>query len=124
VQHTIRTPIVDTSILVDGERVAIERGSLVLASLGAGNHDPSVFEHPHLLDFSRKNANRHLSFSAGVHYCLGASLAKLEAEVVLTTLVKSFDKIEAATEPEWRDRLTIRGVTKYELSVQPLTSTR
>ncbi|MFM8776222.1 MAG: cytochrome P450, partial [Actinomycetota bacterium] len=65
-----------------------------------------------------------LSFSAGVHYCLGASLAKLEAEVVLTTLVKSFDKIKATTEPEWRDRLTIRGVTKYELSVQPLTSTR
>ena len=124
VQHTIRTPIVDTSILVGGERVAIGRGSLVLASLGAGNHDPSVFENPHLLDFSRKNANRHLSFSAGVHYCLGASLAKLEAEVVLTTLAKSFDKIEAATEPEWRDRLTIRGVTKYELSVQPLTSTR
>jgi len=124
VQHTIRTPIVDTSILVDGEQVAIERGSLVLASLGAGNHDPNVFEHPHLLDFSRKNANRHLSFSAGVHYCLGASLAKLEAEVVLTTLAKSFDKIEATTEPEWRDRLTIRGVTKYELSVQPLTSTR
>jgi len=124
VQHTIRTPIVDTSILVGGERVAIGRGSLVLASLGAGNHDPNVFENPHLLDFSRKNANRHLSFSAGVHYCLGASLAKLEAEVVLTTLAKSFDKIEAATEPEWRDRLTIRGVTKYELSVQPLISTR
>ena len=124
VQHTMRTPVVDTAIQVDGRPVKIKRGSLVLASLGAGNHDPSIFERPHVLDFSRKNANRHLSFSAGVHYCLGASLAKLEAEVMLSSLVKSFDKIEALADPEWRDRLTIRGVTRYELSVQPLISTR
>jgi cytochrome P450 len=52
-----------------------------------------------------------------VHYCLGASLAKLETEVALGTLVKTFKNIEVVSQPEWRDRLTIRGVSKYELSV-------
>jgi cytochrome P450 len=89
----------------------------VLASLGAGNHDPSVFTNPHELDFSRKNSNKHLAFAAGVHYCLGASLAKLETEIAVGTLVQTFANIEVASEPEWRDRLTIRGVSKYELNV-------
>jgi cytochrome P450 len=117
VQHTIRTPLVDTTIRVDNEDIKIPKGSLVLASLGAGNHDPSVFTNPHELDFSRKNSNKHLAFAAGVHYCLGASLAKLETEIAVGTLVQTFANIEVASEPEWRDRLTIRGVSKYELNV-------
>ena len=117
VQHTIRTPLVDSVIRVGQNDVKISKGSLVLASLGAGNHDPSVFTNPHQLDFSRKNSNKHLAFAAGVHYCLGASLAKLETEVALGTLVKTFKNIEVVSQPEWRDRLTIRGVSKYELSV-------
>ena len=117
VQHTIRTPLVDTAIRVDNHDIKISKGSLVLASLGAGNHDPSVFTNPHELDFSRKNSNKHLAFAAGVHYCLGASLAKLETEIAVGTLVKTFANIEVASEPEWRDRLTIRGVSKYELNV-------
>jgi cytochrome P450 len=117
VQHTIRTPLVDTTIRVDNEDIKISKGSLVLASLGAGNHDPSVFTNPHELDFSRKNSNKHLAFAAGVHYCLGASLAKLETEIAVGTLVQTFANIEVASEPEWRDRLTIRGVSKYELNV-------
>ena len=118
VQHTIRTPLVDISIPVNGQELLIKKGSLVLASLGAGNHDPSVFDNPHQLDFSRSNSNRHLAFAAGVHYCLGASLAKLETEVAVGTLVKTFKSIEFDTQPEWRDRLTIRGVSKFELNVK------
>jgi len=117
VQHTIRTPLVDSVIRVGQDDIKISKGSLVLASLGAGNHDPTVFTNPHQLDFSRKNSNKHLAFAAGVHYCLGASLAKLETEVALGTLVKTFKNIEVVSQPEWRDRLTIRGVSKYELSV-------
>ncbi|PHX93733.1 MAG: cytochrome [Acidimicrobium sp.] len=117
VQHTIRTPLVDVKYRVGQEDIEIKKGSLVLASLGAGNHDPSVFENPHALDFSRHNSNRHLAFSGGVHYCLGASLAKLETEVAVGTLVKTFKNIDVVTEPEWRDRLTIRGVSKFELAV-------
>jgi len=118
VQHTIRTPLVDISIPVNGQEMLIKKGSLVLASLGAGNHDPSVFDNPHQLDFSRSNSNRHLAFAAGVHYCLGASLAKLETEVAVGTLVKTFNSIEFDSQPEWRDRLTIRGVSKFELNVK------
>jgi cytochrome P450 len=118
VQHTIRTPLVDISIPVNGQEMLIKKGSLVLASLGAGNHDPSIFDNPHQLDFSRSNSNRHLAFAAGVHYCLGASLAKLETEVAVGTLVKTFKSIEFDSQPEWRDRLTIRGVSKFELNVK------
>jgi cytochrome P450 len=118
VQHTIRTPLVDISIPVNGQEMLIKKGSLVLASLGAGNHDPSIFDNPHQLDFSRSNSNRHLAFAAGVHYCLGASLAKLETEVAVGTLVKTFNSIEFDSQPEWRDRLTIRGVSKFELNVK------
>ena len=117
-QHTIRTPLVDISIPVNGQEMLIKKGSLVLASLGAGNHDPRVFDNPHQLDFSRSNSNRHLAFAAGVHYCLGASLAKLETEVAVGTLVKTFKSIEFDSQPEWRDRLTIRGVSKFELNVK------
>ena len=90
---------------------------LVLASLAAANHDASVFANPHALDFSRTNSNRHVAFSGGVHYCLGASLAKLETEVAVGTLVREFKNIEIEGEPEWRDRLTIRGAVKLNLLV-------
>lgn len=118
VQHTIRTPLVDVALRVENQEIEIKKGSLVLASLGAGNHDPSVFENPHVLDFTRNNSNRHLAFSGGVHYCLGASLAKLETEIAVNTFVKTFTDINFVSTPEWRDRLTIRGVSKFELNVR------
>ncbi len=117
VQHTIRTPLVDIDLEVEGSKITIEKGALVLASLAAANHDASVFSNPHKLDFSRTNSNRHVAFSAGVHYCLGASLAKLETEIAVGTLVHDFTNIEIVGEPEWRDRLTIRGAVKLNLRV-------
>ena len=83
--------------------------------LGAANHDPAMFDDPHTLRLDRPNANRHLAFAAGVHYCLGASLAKLEAQVAIGSLIRRFDTIELAGEPTWRDRLTIRGVDHLPL---------
>ncbi|MCX6535061.1 MAG: cytochrome P450 [Actinobacteria bacterium] len=117
VQHTIRTSLVDVDLEVEGSKITIEKGALVLASLAAANHDASVFSNPHNLDFSRTNSNRHVAFSAGVHYCLGASLAKLETEIAVGTLVREFKNIEIVGEPEWRDRLTIRGAVKLNLTV-------
>ena len=117
VQHTIRTSLVDVDLEVEGSKITIEKGALVLASLAAANHDASVFSNPHNLDFSRTNSNRHVAFSAGVHYCLGASLAKLETEIAVGTLVREFKSIEIVGEPEWRDRLTIRGAVKLNLRV-------
>jgi cytochrome P450 len=113
VQMTVRVPIVPVRI---GD-VDIEAGTVVMTLLGAANHDDSVFDDPHRLDLTRPNANRHLAFASGVHYCLGASLAKLEATVALTTLIRRFPNVELVGDPSWRDRLTIRGVDHLELSL-------
>ncbi|MHB1089688.1 MAG: cytochrome P450, partial [Ilumatobacteraceae bacterium] len=78
VQHTVRVPLVPVRFDVAGEQISVDPGTLVLTSLGAANHDPAMFDSPHELRLDRPNSNRHLAFSAGIHYCLGASLARLE----------------------------------------------
>lgn len=118
VQHTVRVAMTPMSFGEGSQRVDIEPGSSVLTVLGAANHDPAVFDDPHTLQLNRTNANRHLAFAAGIHYCLGASLARLEATVVLGRLIRRFDQIDLVTEPTFRDRLTIRGVDRMELSLR------
>jgi cytochrome P450 len=86
--------------------------------LGSASHDPSVFDDPETLRLDRPNASRHLGFAAGVHYCLGASLAKLEAQVAITSLIRRFPDVHLSGEPTWRDRLTIRGVDHLPLAVR------
>ena len=116
VQHTVRVPLVAVHFDVGGERRTIEPGTTVLTSLGAANHDGAVFSAPHTLQLDRTNSNRHVAFSGGIHYCLGASLAKLETEVMIGSLISRFKNLEIVGEPQWRDRLTIRGVSKLSLS--------
>jgi len=113
VQQTARVPLVDVEL----GGVPVAAGTVVLAVLGAANHDGAVFDDPHVLRLDRPGANRHLAFAAGVHYCLGASLAKLEAQVAITTLIRRFPHLELAGEPSWRDRLTIRGVDRLPLAL-------
>jgi cytochrome P450 len=117
VQHTVRVPLVPVHYMVDNEQFTVQPGTMVLTSLGGANHDPSMFENPNDLQLNRSNANRHMAFSSGIHYCLGASLAKLETEIAIGSLIKRFAKIEIVGEPSWRDRLTIRGVNQLRLSV-------
>ncbi len=117
VQHTVRVAMQPLTYAgARGEEVVVEPGQTVLTVLGAANHDPAVFDSPHLLRLDRPNAGRHTAFSAGAHYCLGASLAKLEAQVAITRLIRRFDKIELAGEPHWRDRITIRGVDRLPVT--------
>jgi cytochrome P450 len=118
VQHTVRVAMTPMSFGDGSQKVDIEPGTSVLTVLGAANHDPAVFDDPHTLRLDRTNANRHLAFAAGIHYCLGASLARLEATVVLGRLIRRFDQIDLVTEPTFRDRLTIRGVDRMELSLR------
>ena len=118
VQQTVRVPTVDVTYEgLDGE-IVVPKGSLVMTVLGAASHDPAVFERPDDLWLQRPNANRHLGFAAGVHYCLGASLAKLEASTAITRLIRRFPDVQLAGEPGWRDRLTIRGVDHLPLSLR------
>ena len=75
-----------TTTAVSLSGVELPAGADVLVCLGAANRDPSVFPRPDVFDLRRANANQHLSFGAGPHLCLGASLARLEARVVLDEL--------------------------------------
>jgi cytochrome P450 len=119
VRVTVRVPM--TEVRYQGApgqgEVVVEPGTVVTTLLSAANHDPAVFDDPHTLHLDRPNANRHLAFAAGIHYCLGASLAKLEAQVAVGTLIRRFPNLAIMEEPEWRDRFTIRGVSRLLLSV-------
>ena len=117
VQHTVRVAMTPVTYGEGAQQVTVEPGGSVLCVLGAANHDASVFDDPHTLHLDRPNANRHLAFAAGIHYCLGASLARLEASVVIGRLIRRFDTIELLAEPTFRDRLTIRGVEHMPLAV-------
>jgi cytochrome P450 len=118
VQHTVRVAMVPVEYEgAHGELIRVEPGETVLTVLGAANHDPQVFEAPHELRLDRDNAHRHLAFAAGIHYCLGASLAKLEAQIAIGSLIRRFPNMELAGEPHWRDRITIRGVDRLALKL-------
>jgi cytochrome P450 len=117
VQHTVRVPLVPVHYMVDNEQITVQPGTMVLTSLGGANHDPSMFGNPNDLQLNRSNSNRHMAFASGIHYCLGASLAKLETEIAVGSLIKRFAHIEIVGTPSWRDRLTIRGVNQLRLSV-------
>ncbi len=116
VQNTVRVPLEPvTYIGLDGEPVVVEPGHIVTTCLGAANRDPDLFYNPNELRLDRPNAQRHLAFASGIHYCLGASLARMEATVALTRLIRRFDHISLVGEPTWRDRYTIRGVDHLEI---------
>lgn len=119
VQHTVRVAMAPLEFAdVDGGTVVAEPGDTLLTVLGAANRDPAVFGDPHALRLDRDNAHRHVAFSSGIHYCLGASLARLEANIAIGHLIARFPTIELAGEPHWRDRLTIRGVDRLELRLR------
>lgn len=87
----------------------IERGELVVIYLAAANHDPAVFPDPHRFDVQRPNAGRHLAFSTGRHFCLGAALARAEGEVGLRTFFERFPDVRAAGPGSRRETRVLRG---------------
>jgi pimeloyl-[acyl-carrier protein] synthase len=85
-------------------------GQQVSFMLGAANRDPAVFANPGMLDITRKN-NPHLAFGGGIHYCLGAPLARLEGQIALETLLRRMPSLTLATEtPVYRDNYVLRGL--------------
>jgi cytochrome P450 PksS len=90
----------------------IPRDKLVVAMIGSANHDESQFPNPETLDITRE-PNKHLAFGQGAHFCLGAPLARLEAQIALTTLFRRFSSLRLAQPPEslhWRKGLIFRGL--------------
>ncbi len=89
-------PRVATDDLVLGGR-AVRAGESLLTMIGAANRDEMVFEDPETFDIHRSNASAHLSFAMGPHFCLGAALARIEGEIVFSSLARRFPDIELAS---------------------------
>ena len=106
--------VTEASVEVGG--VTIPPGEQVFALLGAGNHDPARYPNPDRLDVTRTEIQP-LTFGGGVHFCLGAALARPEIEITFRTLLQRFDHIElAGDEPCFQDRLTLRGLTALNIA--------
>ena len=107
VQMTARFTLEDVDM---GEGHVIRAGQQAFLLLAAGNHDPEEYVEPERLDITRQD-NRHLSFSNGIHYCLGAPLARLEGQIALPALVRRFPDMQLASERlEWGDNIILRGM--------------
>lgn len=105
VQVTLRAAHRDVEV----SGVPISAGDGVLTMLGGANRDPAVFTEPHSFDVTRENAGDHIGFSAGIHYCIGASLARLEAVTALRLLYERFPDLRLAGTPDRRDTRVLRG---------------
>ncbi len=104
-------------VVMDGQ--TIRRGDVVRVVTASANRDPAVFENPDRLDLTRQN-NPHLSFGRGVHYCLGAPLARLEGKIALERLFGRFPNLHLAQPVEeipWRSGVLFRGPKALFLSV-------
>ena len=95
----------------------IRAGQSVFSLIGAANRDPAVFSDPNTLDIGRKQTS-HLSFGRGIHYCLGASLAVMEAKVAFAALLKRFASIQLNAEPVRRHQITLRGLSELWVEVE------
>lgn len=104
---------VHSDIEVGGQR--IPAGQSVLTLLGAANRDPDLCDDPETFDVGRADTQL-LSFGSGIHYCLGAALARLEGQVVLDRLLERWDRWEITAEPAWRPRITLRGVQSLQVA--------
>jgi cytochrome P450 len=105
VQRTGRVALRDTEIA--GHQV--QAGSVVILLLGGANRDPAIFPDPHRFDVQRPEADQNVAFSSGIHYCIGAALARLEGEVGLQALFRRFPDLTLAGPPHRRPTRVLRG---------------
>jgi cytochrome P450 len=98
-------------VLEDSEvcGVQVPRGAELGLMFGSSNRDPEVFADPDRLDLGR-DPNPHISFGAGIHFCLGAPLARLEMQIAFETILRRMPRLELVREPEWKPTYIIRGL--------------
>ena len=107
-----RTATADTEL----GGVKIEQGQKIAALIGSANRDGAVFSEPDTMDLTR-DPNPHIGFGAGIHFCLGAPLARLEMSVSLPALWEKYPNMELASEPVRRPTFVLRGYESVAISV-------
>ncbi len=103
---------------VEVHGTTVGEGQKIAALLGAANRDPAVFAEPDRFDVGR-SPNPHLAFGAGIHFCLGAPLARVEVQAVLGALRRQLPGLRLAAEPERRPEFVIRGLRALEVAGEP-----
>lgn len=107
------TRIAPEDLVLGGQQ--IERGQSVIAVMGAANRDPARFADPDTLDLTRQD-NRHLAFGWGPHFCFGAPLGRIEAQIAFEALLTRLPELELAGGPlQWRANLKLRGLEKLPI---------
>jgi cytochrome P450 len=97
--------------------VKVPKGSELALLFGSANHDPDVFDRPDELDLSRDH-NPHMSFGAGIHFCLGAPLARVELQTSFGMLLRRFPRMELVEEPGWKPNYIIRGLRALQVRLR------
>jgi cytochrome P450 len=118
VQLTARLALIDTEVA----GTSVKEGDLVIIYLAAANRDPVVFADPHRFDIERANAGRHLAFSGGRHFCVGAALARAEGEVGLRSFFDRFPDVQSAGAGSRRDTRVLRGWSTLPVALGPARS--
>ncbi|WP_433273022.1 cytochrome P450 [Actinosynnema sp. CS-041913] len=112
VQYTVRFPFKSTKI----GGTWVPKGTPVMLLLAAANRDPAVFADPHRFTPGRADGREHLAFSSGIHYCLGAGLARMEGAAALRGLFRRFPDLRAAGRVRRRPSRVIRGAARFPVS--------
>jgi cytochrome P450 len=118
VQLTARLALNDTEVA----GTLIKQGELVVVYVAAANRDPAVFADPNRFDIERDNAGKHLAFSGGRHFCLGAALARAEGEVGLRAFFDRFPDVRSAGAGSRRDTQVLRGWSTLPVALGPARS--
>ena len=97
--------------------ISLEKGQSVICLLGSANRDPAAYSDPDRLDITRRDV-RPLSFGGGIHYCVGAQLARIEAEIAIATLLRRLPdlRLDDIDHPDWRQTFVLRGLNKLPAS--------
>jgi cytochrome P450 len=114
VQLTARAALEDVML---GD-IMVQKGGAIICVVGSANRDPDVYRQPDRLDIARENI-RPLSFGGGIHHCLGAQLARLEAEIAISGLIHRFPnlKLDDPERPVWRPSISLRGLASLPASL-------
>lgn len=115
---TFTRRVTTSELTINGHTIPV--GSALMACLASANRDPDYWgPTAHKLNLTRDMARHHLAFGSGSHRCVGATLAKLEGQVALSTFAKRYPNAQLAGEPVWNGRINLRGISRLPVQLNP-----